>query len=131
MNSFSFVQVMPGSSQDFVDLMKFQYLHCRRPVFSSGSPDSEVRIKKAPKSWLKPGLLAYRLHSSEILGWPQSSWVAFLRKLILGAASCLLKSQVPSDNFRFAGVSKRKVLKHEFLKSNHFGLTQSKKTHKF
>lgn len=25
-NSFSFVQVMPGSSQNFVDLIKFQYL---------------------------------------------------------------------------------------------------------
>lgn len=45
-------------------------------------------------------------------------------------AACLThfsSSQIPPGNFRFAGASKRKVLKYEFMKSNHFGLS-SKKT---
>lgn len=128
---------MLGSSQEFVDLTKFQYFCCPRSFFSSASPDSKAGIKKAPKLWSKPGLSAYLLHKSEILGWLQSSWVASLTRkshgehlLTLHIGNWLIKhpdTSYEKNNFRFAGVSTIKVLKHEFLKSIHFGLIQEKK----
>lgn len=61
------------------------------------------------------------------------------KEFVLGAASHLTHQQMASQaakyhllertsqNFRFDCVFKRKILKHEFLKSNHFGPTQREK----
>lgn len=101
------------------------------PVFSSVSPDTKVRTKKSPRLWHKPVSPVSLPPAQKFCNGHRALWSLYSQRSDKGSSFSLATGfsgrPIPSDKCWFSGFSKIKVLKHQFMESNQFGLTQSKK----